>query len=216
MSQLLDFTNFIKHRDIAAEDLEKFQELIEPMQHEGWHGYRLKPLGPTDRVTQRCQTLIQYTWHCRDHVKKILSEHGVPGDVGKIVNGYIEISPDIQVISYLANSYKHGGIDRTPKWAGDVEPRIAKPFVRGMLHDFPSNLKPTVILAGDKIGEFEFVGHASVDGEDFQFKGFDWEFDCSIVDKNGKALGNAAAMCESAFQTWIKILNDHGISLTQV
>ncbi|MBA4105155.1 MAG: hypothetical protein C0485_05305 [Pirellula sp.] len=212
MSQFTLFTKFLEDRNIASEDLAEYQNLVEPAESEGWQGYRIQRVGPTNRITQRCQVLMQYAWHCRDYVKKILEEHGVE-NVGRVVNGYIEKSRAIQILSYLAHQYKHGGVDHDPKWAGDLEPRILKPFVRGQLREFPLRLKPTVMRWGDNIGEFEFVGHCSIGDVDYPFKDFTWEFSCTIVDKDGRELGHAAELCERAFETWFKILEDHGIQI---
>ena len=62
MHILLKFTNFLKDRRYALEDLEQFAELVEPITHpDGWRGYRMKPLTQADRVTQRCKVLIHFT-----------------------------------------------------------------------------------------------------------------------------------------------------------
>lgn len=214
MSQLIAFTNFLRDRSYAASDLGQFVELIEPItDDEGRQGYRLKPLKQADRVTQKCQILVQYTWHCRDYVKKILQEAGVVEDVGAIVNSHIAASREIQVISYLANEYKHAGIDKTQRRGTDFAPRFAKPFVRGVLQEFPFRLKPTVMIWGDSLPEFEFVGAAGIDGSTFNFKGFTWLYSCTIEDKNGRPLGDVSGMCETAFRTWTKILQDHGVMI---
>ena len=34
---------------------------------------------------------------------------------------------------------------------------------------------------------------------------------CTVVDKDGKNIGDVAAMCDRAFNTRITILNDHDI-----
>lgn len=94
-----------------------------------------------------------------------------------------------------------------------MEPRYGKPFVHGVLHSFPHQLKPTSLMWGDSIPEFEFVGSAGVGDLTFQFTDFTWTFSCTIVDKDGKSLGNAASICENAFKTWLKILIDHGVQI---
>ena len=213
MSKLLAFTNYLKDRQFAVDDLGQFSEIIEPVEHsDGKLGYRLKPLRPTDKITQRCKVLIQYTWHCRDYVKKILSENGKTAP-GRIVNDYISGSRDIQVISYLANEYKHAGVDSSQRWATDLEPQYGKPFVHGVLQSFPHRLKPTLLIWGDSIPEFEFVGSAGVGDLTFQFTDFTWTFSCTIQDKDGHSLGNATAICENAFQAWLQVLNDNGIQI---
>ena len=213
MSKLLEFTNYLKERQFALDDLAEFSEIVEPVQHsDGKLGYRLKPLGPADKIIQRCKVLMQYTWHCRDYVKKILTENGET-EPGRIVNGYIRASRDIQVISFLANEYKHAGINHSQKWAADLIPRWGKPYVHGVLQSFPHRLKPTLLIWGDSIPEFEFVGSAGVGNLTFQFTDFVWTFSCVIEDRDGKSLGNAAAMCESVFQTWLQVLGDNGIQI---
>lgn len=214
MSKLLEFANFIRDRQFAAADLAEFSEqLIESVAHpDGSLGYRLKPLQPTDKVSQRCKVLVHYTWHCRDYVKKILEEQG-HAESGRIVNTYIQASRDIQVLSYLANEYKHAGTDASQRWAVDLVPRFGKPYVHGIMLNFPHRLKPTLLIWGESIPEFEFVGSAGVGDLTFQFTDFTWTFSCTIEDKDGTSLGNAAAMCESAFQTWLQILSDNGIQV---
>jgi len=213
MSKLLAFTNYLKDRQFVVDDLAQFSEIIEPVEHsDGKLGYRLKPLQRADKITQRCKVLIQYTWQCRDYVKKILLENG-EAESGRIVNKYIRESRDIQVISFLANEYKHAGTDNSQCWAVELEPRYGKPYVYGVLLDFPHRLKPTLLLWGDSIPEFEFVGSAGVDDLKFDFTNFIWTFSCTIEDKSGKSLGNAATICENAFQTWVQVLSDHGVCI---
>jgi hypothetical protein len=156
--------------------------------------------------------LMQYTWHCRDYVKKILDENGEINP-GKIVNDYIRASRDVQVISFLANEYKHAGIDSSQRWAVDLEPCYEKPYVHGVMASFPHRLKPTLIMWGDSIPEFEFVGSATVGDLKFQFNDFVWKFSCTIQDRDGNLLGDAAGLCENAFQTWLQVLSDNGIHL---
>src|SRR5262245_23593952 len=86
--------------------LEQLGEGDEPLRDGLGVGYRMKPLTQADRVTQRCEVLLQYTWSCRDYVKKILAERGV-ADPGQVVNAAIRASREIQVVSYLANAHKH-------------------------------------------------------------------------------------------------------------
>lgn len=214
MSKLLEFANFLRDRRFAADDLAEFSEqLIESVEHsDGSLGYRLKPLRATDKVSQRCKVLVYYTWHCRDYVRKILEQQG-HADSGQIVNSYIRASRDIQVLSYLANEYKHAGTDASQKWAADLAPRYGKPYVHGVMLSFPHRLKPTFITWGESMPEFEFVGSAGVGDLTFQFTDFTWTFSCNIEDKDGKSLGNATAMCESTFQTWLQILSDKGIQV---
>ena len=213
MTQLLSFTNFLRDRQFVIDDLAEFSEIIESVEHsDGKLGYRLKPLRLADKITQRCKNLMQYTWHCRDYVKKILAENGAI-EPGRLVNTYISGSRDIQVISFLANEYKHAGIDSSQRWAVDLAPRYGKPFVHGILQSFPHRLKPTLLIWGDSIPEFEFVGSAGVGDLTFQFTDFVWTFSCMIEDKDGQSLGNASAMCEGAFQTWVQVLSDNGVQI---
>jgi hypothetical protein len=191
MESLIKLTNFLKDRRYAVEDLERFTELIEPIQQPGgWRGYRMKPLTQGDRITQRCRALVHYTWHCQDYVKKILTEHGV-NDAAHVVNRYIAAEPFIQAISYLANEHKHAGIDPSKqRWAVDVAPRYGRPFVHGQMARFPHSMKPTVILWGDSLPGFEFTGSAGIGDEAFDFTEFDWTYSCNIEDKDGKEIGN--------------------------
>ncbi|MHC4404157.1 MAG: hypothetical protein ACYTG0_31265 [Planctomycetota bacterium] len=213
MSKLLAFTNFLADRQIALDDLAEFSQLVESIQHDdGSRGYQIRPLNPADKVSQRCKVLIQYTWHCRDYVKKILAENGET-EPGRIVNTYIRNSRDIQVISFLANEYKHAGTDRSQKWAVELEPRIGKPYVHGVMRSFPHRLKPTFIAWGESIPEFEFVGSASIGEFKFQFTDFSWTYSCTILDKDGNSLGDAAGLCDNVFQAWLQVLTDNGIQV---
>jgi len=194
--------------------LDEFAEIIEPMTDpDGWQGYRLKPLERADKITQRCKVLVYYTWHCRDYVKRILSEFGVASDPGEMVNTYIRGSGQIQVIAYLANEYKHAGVDASQRWGTDIEPRYGTPFVRGVLESFPHRYKPTIQLWGDSIPDFHFSGWAGIGESVYTFEDFTWTFSCNIENKHGVVIGHASAMCESAFQTWLRILADGGIQL---
>ncbi len=211
MEDLIRFTNFLKQRRYAIEDLDRFAELIEPIQHADGAGYRIKPLTQADRVTQRCEVLLQYTWACRDYVKKILKTSGV-ADPGVAVNPYIRASRDVQVVSYLANAHKHAGIDSSQKWAVEIAPRLGKPFVIGQQLSFPHQLKPTIMLRGDSLPAVEFTGRAGVGDEIHEFMEFEWRFSCTIEDKDGNLIGNVWDMCAATFQTWMKILADGGIA----
>ena len=74
-------------------------------------------------------------------------------------------------------------------------------------------MKPTFLQWGDSLGEFEFTGRAGIGDQMFEFTDFTWRYSCNIEDKDGKGIGNAWDMCEATFQTWIKALADHGISV---
>jgi hypothetical protein len=213
MDELVRFTNFIRQRQYVVEDLDRFAELIEPHRYpDDWVGYRLKPLTEADRVTQRCEVLLQYTWACRDYVKKILAAAGV-ADPGAVVNTYIRASHEIQVISYLANAHKHAGVDPSQKWAVEIAPRLGKPFVIGQQISFPHRLKPTLMLWGDSLPAIEFAGRAGIGEEVHEFSAFEWRYSCNVEDKDGNGIGNVWRMCVVAFQTWLKILADNGITV---
>ena len=215
MSKLLKFTNYIKDREFVIDDLARFTEIIEPIKHtDGKLGYQLKQFLSTSKVIQRCKVLINYTWHCRDYVRKILSENGIPNQkTGEIINKYIHESRDIQVISFLANEYKHAGTNNSQKWAVNLEPRYSKPYVYGVMQSFPHRLKPTFYLQGDSIPEFEFTGSAGYGNLKFQFNDFDWIVSCIIEDKNGSSLGDVTVICENAFQIWLQVLRDYNIPI---
>lgn len=212
MQALLKFANFLKERNYAREDLEQFTELIEPVEHpDGWRGYRMKPMKEADRVTQRCKVLVHFTWHCRDYVLRILEEHGVTNP-GEALNRYIAASPIIQALSYLANEHKHAGIDaKRQRWAVDVAPRYGQPFVLGQMLSFPHRMKPTFFSRGDSFPGMEFTGRAGIGDDVYEFTEFEWFYSCNVEDKDGKPIGNAWGMCELTFQTWLKVLADHGV-----
>ncbi|MFO0799364.1 MAG: hypothetical protein U0804_17995 [Gemmataceae bacterium] len=213
MNELVRFTNLLKQRKYAVEDLDRFAELIEPIRDSaGLVGYRMKPLAEADRVTQRCEVLLQYTWACRDYVKKILKAHGIT-DPGLVVNRYIRDSREIQVVSYLANAHKHAGTGSSQQWAVELAPRLGKPYVLGQQHSFPHQLKPTVMIRGDSFPELEFMGSARIGDEVHEFTSFEWRYCCEIEDKDGNRIGSVWGACQVAFQTWLTILIDKGISV---
>lgn len=119
----------------------------------------------------------------------------------------------MQVVSYLANAHKHAGVDRSQVWAVEIGPRLGKPFLIGQQHSFPHALKPTVLVRGDSLPGLEFTGSARVDGQVHEFGAFEWRFDCQVEDKDGKPIGNVWGICAAAFQTWLKVLADNGISV---
>jgi hypothetical protein len=212
MDQLLKFTEYCRHRGYALDDLKQFKELIETIEgHDGQLGYKLKPLPEANRVTQRCQALIQYTWACRDYVKKILADVGILNP-GAIVNPYIVASLEIKAISYLANEYKHAGVDASQIFGRELEPRLGKPYVLGIQQDFPFDLKPVFLISGDSLPGAEVSMKVSINNRPFQFANFDWKYSCMIEDKDGNPIGDTLDVCEKAFGMWLKILNDNGIT----
>jgi hypothetical protein len=219
MSQIEDFHTFLRHRGITLDDIAEFADLIEPVAIDGQQGYRLKALDSPDKILQRCQSLLFYTWHCRDYVKKLLIEAN-PGwtkdSAGKVVNDCISASVHAQVVSYLSNAYKHDGTDGSQKWAVDLQPRLGKPYVLGQQLDFPSRLKPTVMISGDNLADFEFVGRAGVGDEVHQFDHFTWKHSCQIEDKDGKVIGDVVTFCETTFSHWLRILRENGVVAVSV
>ena len=216
--KIVEFTQFLRDRDYAKEDIDRFSEIIEPIESldEGRHlvGYRIKPLQSADRVTQKCAVLVQYAWHCRDYVKKILIEHEVKGDIGATINRHINKSRDAQVVSYLANSYKHAGADSSQRWAKDIAPKFGKPYVIGWLASFPGEQKPFVRLIGNDLPGLEFTGHAKDRfGKSHQFSDFTWQFSCEVEDQNGKIIGNTFDMCERSFELLFQILTANHIPM---
>jgi hypothetical protein len=216
MSAVQRFQSFRKSRETAVESLGEFIVNVEPIEHsDGAKGYRLKPMSNGEKITHRCKFLIQETWHCRDYLKKILVESGKShAEAGRTVNQYIEKSLSIQVISYLANEHKHAGIDEDRQsWGLELEPRLGRPFVLGQLLSFPNRMKPTIIRWGENVPELEFVGQAGVGEQAFPFEGFEWTFSCEVLFKGAKGIQHAAGLCNDAYKTWLKVLNDNDIQV---
>jgi len=217
MTKLDEFAQYLRDHDYARADLDRFREIIEPITETingiATYGYRIKPLCAGDHVTQKCKVLVEYAWHCRDYIKKILTEHKVTGDIGVLINSHIQACPELQLVSYLANSYKHAGTDQSQKWATSIAPRFATPYVVGWLNSFPGRMKPFVRLEGDDLGGFEFTGSATDNsGVAHQFQDYTWVFSCEIEDHTGKVIGNAYDICEKTFEVWKTILKNHGIT----
>ena len=214
MSHIDDFHSFLRHRGIILNDIAEFADLVEPVTIDGQQGYRLKALDSPDKILQRCQSLLFYTWHCRDYVKKLLIEAN-PGwtkdKPGQIVNDCMAASFHAQVVSYLANAYKHDGTDGSQRWAIDLAPRLGKPYVLGQQLDFPSRLKPTVMIRGDKLADLEFVGRAGIGDEVHKFDHFTWKHSCQIENKDGKVIGDVVTFCETTFSHWLRILRENGV-----
>ena len=214
MSHINDFHKFLRDRRIAVDDISEFADLIEPLVIDEQLGYRLKSLDSPDKISQRCQSLLFYTWHCRDYVKKVLVET-VSGcskeKAGQIVNDCMSASIHAQVVSYLSNSYKHDGTDASQKWAVDLAPRLGKPYVLGQQLSFPLQLKPTLIITGDKLADLEFVGRAGVGDEIQDFDDFTWKHSCQIENKDGEVIGDVVTFCETTFSHWLRILRENGV-----
>jgi hypothetical protein len=117
-----------------------------------------------ERITYHLQMLMHFTWHSRDYVKKILVDQGVTdfAGCGKLLNGYIEKSRDLQVCSYLANEYKHAGVDDTQKWATDLAPRYGDIYVCGIMESFPGRMKPTVAFTSKSEPQLELAPGSSM------------------------------------------------------
>jgi hypothetical protein len=221
MSSIEAFTNFVKDRAFAVDDLKQFADVIEPVQElDGSRGYRLKRprTGDTvvrERIIHRCKMLMYYTWHSRDYVKKILVEQGIADFArsGKLVNEYLEKSRDLQISSYLANENKHAGIDDSQKWATDLAPRYGDIYVCGIMRGFPLRMTPTAAFISKSEPQFELTGFAQVDDQRFPFVDFVWTVSCVIEDKDKNILGHAVSICERGFQTWLHLLREHGVDV---
>jgi hypothetical protein len=157
---------------------------------------------------------MYYAWHSRDHVKKILIDECQLSaqSVGTLLNTHIRESRDLQICSYLANEYKHAGVDDSQKWAIELAPRYGDIYVFGVMTGFPWQMKPTIMFTS-KEPQFELTGFAQVDDQQFPFVGYDWTVSCVVEDKDGNVLGDAISICERAFQTWLLILRQHGLQL---
>jgi hypothetical protein len=214
MSHIDDFHTFLRDRKITLADIAEFAELIEPVVIDGQRGYRLKALDSPRRISQRCQSLLFYTWHCRDYVKKLLvaaNPSCTKDKAGQIINDCLSASVHAQVVSYLANAYKHDGTDASQKWAVDLAPRLGKSYVIGQQLGFPSRLKPTVLIKGDKLADFEFVGRAGVGDDVHEFADFTWKHSCEIENKDGKVIGDVVTFCETTFAHWLRVLHENGV-----
>jgi hypothetical protein len=221
MSPIETFTNFLKDRAYAVEDLAELSEVIETVNEaDGSQGYRLTQARTGDtvspeRIRHRCKMLLYYTWHSRDHVKKILISdgHSDAQNVGMLLNSYVRDSNDLQICSYLANEYKHAGVDDSQKWALEMAPRYGDIYVFGIMQSFPLRLKPTYMFTRKNSADFELTGFAEIDGQRFPFANFNWTVSCVIEDKNGNVLGDAVSICERGFQTWLRALRQCGVQI---
>lgn len=221
MSPIETFTNFVKDRAYAVEDLAELTDVIEKVtEADGSQGYRLTQARAGDtvspaRIRHRCNILMYYTWHSRDHVKKILINdgHSDGQEVGTLLNGYIRESIDLQICSYLANEYKHAGIDDSQKWATGTAPRYGGIYIFGIMKSFPSRLKPTYMTTRKNTAQFELTGFAEIGGQRYPFTDFNWIVSTVIEDKNGNVLGDAVSICERGFHAWIRALKQHGVQI---
>lgn len=221
MSPIETFTNFLSDRDFAVQDLETLSEVIEEVNEAGgMQGYRLKRTKAGDTVSRekvryRCNVLMLHTWHSRDYVKKILLKdcNKDVEEIGKLLNSHIGNSRDLQIISYLANAYKHAGVNYIQKWATDLEPQYGGIYVFGFMERFPARMKPTIMFTKENEVQFELTGFAQIGDDKYPFADFDWTISCVVEDKNGNILGDAISICERGFQTWIHVLRESGIEL---
>jgi hypothetical protein len=209
MNHLDQFHKFVRHRNVALDDIAEFNELIEAITIGDQKGYKLRALESSDKIAARCQQLAFYTWHCRDHVKKVLKNVDPKCDVDQVVDGAAKHSKAAKVLAYIANDYKHCGTEHK-QWADDIGPQLAEPFVLGHQTSSPHWLKPTILISGDKLPEFEFSGAAGTDDGTFQFDTFDWRYSCYIKDRVGNRIGDAVSFCEATFALWMRILRDAG------
>lgn len=216
MTAIEQFQRYLKDRRYNIEDLGEFLAYIRPVKHpDGLRGYQFKPLPQVDKVNHRCMTLIKDTWSCRDYVKKVFMDEGASFHrAGEIINPYIKDSKAVQIVAYLANENKHASTkDASKEWGGDIAPRLGRPFVMGVDVNFPSQVKPFIGWYCDIDGELEFAYRAGVGDNEIPFTGFAWRFSCEVLDRDGKVIGNAADICNDAYQTWVRALADNGVQV---
>jgi hypothetical protein len=214
MNDFNSFHDFIRDRNITLDDIGEFSELIEPIVIDGMKGYKLRPLESTDKLRQRCQLLAFYTWHCRDYLKHVLHKQNPNKDPGAIVNAAIKTSFPAQVLSYLANAYKHDGTDHTQRWAAGIAPRIGQPFIRGQQLSFPGPVQPFLQLAGGAcLGGIEIVGHVVIGDDRYDLDDFTWRHSCEIEDNKCEVIGDVVSFCNATFALWMQVLREAGFTI---
>lgn len=149
------------------------------------HTYRIIGVRSPDAIVDDISNLCLWAWNTKDYLSKRAKTLGKPG---KLVEAAVNSSSDLCLCADLANSLKHGGLDKLPR--SGWRPRIGA----------PSYTIPGHAISSITFGAFD-VSVAPSNPEEV-------EITVPIEDQNGNELGDVLQLLQRVVSEWERIAID--------
>lgn len=140
-------------------DVEEFKELIQinDTELELVKRYSLLEDISGKKIKNRVENLLIACWSAKDYIKKeIIREIGE--NAGKVFENYLFEYEETDLVQYLADSLKHGGIEdkylKQNKFK-NKQPKLENVFLSLSNQSVPGLMKPVLQLEGEDVGRFE-------------------------------------------------------------
>jgi hypothetical protein len=154
-------------------DIEEFKDLIQinDSEIELDKRYSLLTKITGQKIKNRIENLIIACWSAKDYLKKEITNQ-ISESAGRVFEIYIFEHEETELIQYLADSFKHGGID--DRFLNNNKYKPLKPYLENTVlrlsnESVPGELKPTSLLEGESVPPFQVKGvRFEIDGKVYQ------------------------------------------------
>ena len=184
LEKLIDRVNRFKNR-INIKD-GKGAEWSHTFEDGETHFYSMEGVRPPEEIEDDISSMFIWLWSLKDYVRKyvILNGKNKTWVKNKIIN-----NPNICVCADIANSLKHGGLDKEYKpWSGK------NPKLKPLKYIFPQ----------EAIGELKFGAYdVNMKIKNPQLV----QLEMAIVDEDGITLGDAFKYLDNGLIEWEGIIN---------
>jgi len=149
------------------------------------HYYSLTGVKPPEEIKDELESAFVWLWSLRDHVKKYVISKG---KTKEWVESRVNADAYLCVCADLANSPKHGGLDRKPR--SNKNPRL------GVLkYSIPQKAMSKIIFGGSDV---------RMDVKDPSLVILEWP----VLDDKDQYLGDAFKYLEYGLKTWEGIISE--------
>jgi hypothetical protein len=182
----------------CLQDVDDFKDLIQinDTEEELAKRYSLTQTIAGNKIKNRVENLLVSCWSAKDYLKKdIIREIGE--DAGKVFEKNLFAHEETDLVQYLADAIKHGGIDerylKQNRFKG-TEPKLEKTVLSLSNQSVPGPMKPTYRSEGDDVPGFEIgMVQCIIEGE------IHYNFDTillsiKITDNNNQYIGDAISL----------------------
>jgi len=148
---------------------------------------------PFTDIQDLAEDLAKGVWDCKDYIKIKAQAQGIEwGSIEAEINKKRELC----IIADLANSIKHGGLNRRPRSG-----------IQGI------HINGLSCVGHPVMGEEELIPVITPDSLEMTFQLTNFQIAARVNDKNGSDIGELFELSKKAHEQWEEIISDFAISI---
>lgn len=183
---------------LCLQDVNEFVDLIQINSSEFDLALRYSLLEKISgkKILNRIENLIVSCWNAKDHYKKEIIKELNP-EAGAVFEKYLFQHEETDLIQYLANTIKHGGIEEGRMKSNrykQIQPRLGQTQLTLSNQSVPGELKPFFQVEGNVVPSFT-VAQAVVIQNGIEYYNFDTiQLTQLIVDADNRTLSDSTKL----------------------